>query len=210
MTRPRKPIFGVGINDADYVTRVDETHSSGIRKVKWECPFYRKWRNMLKRSYSEDYKLINKTYQNCSVVDEWLYFSNFKAWMETQDWQGKHLDKDLLVSGNKEYGPNTCLFIDQAVNKFLRGNGKSATGRLMGILKRKDSDKYAAVCCSVVTGKACQIGVFKTPEEAHKAWLCFKLEQAHILAEQQTDERIAKALINRVEILFIEFEKNKL
>jgi len=43
------------------------------------------------------------------------------------------------------------------------------------------------------------LGKFDTPEEAHRAWLRFKLVQAHILAAEQTDERVANALVDRYE-----------
>lgn len=47
----------------------------------------------------------------CSVCEEWLTFSNFKRWMEQQDYEGKALDKDLLVSQNKTYSSETCVFV---------------------------------------------------------------------------------------------------
>jgi hypothetical protein len=43
------------------------------------------------------------------------------------------------------------------------------------------------------------LGYFSTPEEAHQAWLKAKIELAKELAAEQTDPRIAKALINRYE-----------
>lgn len=49
------------------------------------------------------------------------------------------------------------------------------------------------------TGKSIYLGAFKDPDSAHAAWLSYKLEQAKILAAQQTDERVAKALVARYE-----------
>lgn len=133
----------------------------------------------------------------CFVADEWLYFSRFKAWMETQDWQGKQLDKDILVQGNKVYSADFCVFVDKKVNTFITEK-KSNKGEFpAGVDFHKG--KYRSQGRSVQTGKQEHLGCYDTPEEAHQVWLNFKLQQAVILADQQTDERVAKALIDRYE-----------
>lgn len=119
--------------------------------------------------------------------------------METQNWEGKHLDKDLLIKGNKTYSPNTCVFLDARINTFLTESGAGRGKFPIGVSLERESGKYVAQCWSIELGKNKKIGRFKTPEEAHKAWLAFKLEQAYTLAAQQTDERVSKALIERYE-----------
>lgn len=191
-----KLIYGVGINDADYnVCKTDVV--DGKKKILWVCPYYVKWRAVLERCYSEKFWKTNPTYRDCSVVPEWHLFSNFKAWMKTQDWEGKQLDKDLLLYGNKVYGPDTCVFVDQKVNLFMLENKATRGKSLIGVYFDEECGKYRARCCSVTTGKQKCLGRYTTQEEAHKAWLDFKLEQAYILADEQTDERVATALINR-------------
>lgn len=194
--KKNKLIHGIGVNDADYpvykMGKVD-----GKRKILWVCPFYVKWTSMLDRCYSK--KTIHKypSYTKCSVVPEWHYFSQFKVWMETQDWEGKHLDKDLLLKGNKVYGPDTCLFIEAELNSFILEPTKKSTNLPIGVFKSKNSDKYEARCNNGV--KCIYLGSFETIEKAHNAWLTFKLEQANIIAQKQTDQRISKALIERYE-----------
>lgn len=192
-------VHGFGINDADYNVYITGSGDNGKRKVIWVCPFYRKWIHMLERCY--DQKLHNKfpTYVGCSVCKDWKSFSTFKAWMETQNWEGKHLDKDLLIKGNKIYSPNTCVFLDARINTFLTESGACRGKFPIGVSLERESGKYVAQCWSIELGKNKKIGRFKTPEEAHKAWLAFKLEQAYTLAAQQTDERVAKALVERYE-----------
>ena len=126
----KKLVYGVGINDADYATQIKKTigYENGKQKQKliWSCHFYEKWKSMLERCYSERFKIKFPTYKDCTVCEEWLTFSNFKSWMEEQDWQGKELDKDLLVVGNKIYSPQTCCFLTKMINTFImdRENSK--------------------------------------------------------------------------------------
>ena len=91
----RKPVYGVGINDAQYKIKP----KVGGKRI--ECPYYRRWLNMLERCYDARLKERCPTYVGCYVSDEWLLFSNFRAWMCKQDWVGLYLDKDILVSYNK-------------------------------------------------------------------------------------------------------------
>ena len=114
----RSLLYGVGVNDSDYVT--DKRKN---KKVIWKCPFYEKWTSMLTRCYSLKYHKRYPTYIGCSVCPEWHYFSKFRLWMELQNWKGMDLDKDLLVKGNQVYGPDTCCFVPAAIN-YLFGSGE--------------------------------------------------------------------------------------
>ena len=107
----------MGVNDADY------TVIPTVNGKQVVCTFYRAWTAMLKRCYNPTYQANNPTYIGCTVCDEWLTFSNFKKWMMRQDFQGKQLDKDLLVKGNKLYSPETCVFVDGMINTFTIDSG---------------------------------------------------------------------------------------
>lgn len=192
----KKLVYGVGINDASYEI-YSRTTVQGRDKITWRCPFYVKWSSMLGRCYSPSVQLKQSTYIGCTVVEEWYRFSIFKAWMETQDWEGNNLDKDLLIHGNKIYGPKTCVFIDRKVNSFIVESGTKRGEWPIGVTFNKPTGKFMARCWNVTTGKCKTIGRYTTPEEAHQAWLSFKLEQAYILAQNQTDVRVAEALICR-------------
>lgn len=195
-----KLVSGVGINDADYPVHTCEV-VDGKWKITWKCPFYIKWQGMIERCYSKSFKIKHPSYAACISVPEWILFSNFKSWMQTQDWEGKELDKDLLFKGNKIYGPDTCIFVDSRVNNFIVERQARRGNYPIGVIlvKRPKSAPYRANCKSVVTRKIQYLGNYSTPEEAHAAWLTFKLEQAYILAAEQTDERVSKALIDRYE-----------
>lgn len=198
MRKRHKLVCGVGINDADYPLTQNKT-VDGKQFQTWFCPFYERWRAMLKRAYSEVYHSSFSTYAGCSVCDEWLYFSKFKAWMEQQEWKGKQLDKDLLIKDNKVYSPETCLFIEQRINLFISEKSNNTQELPTGVSWDKKASRYRAQCVSATTGKQTNLGWFDSPATAHKAWLAFKLDQAHLLAANQSDKRVAKALIERYE-----------
>jgi len=102
---PKKLIYGVGVNDVDIPTRE-------------MIDVYQRWHTLIKRCYSKKYQDRFPCYQGCIVCDEWHKLSNFKAWMESQDWEEKELDKDLFGTG-KLYSPEMCAFIPPWVNTFL-------------------------------------------------------------------------------------------
>lgn len=196
MLDKNKLVYGIGISDADSQAYkfCEETN----RKVAvGPCPFYTKWMNMLTRCYSPNYHRKQPTYIGSSVDERWHRLSNFKSWMQTQDWEGKQLDKDILFPGNKIYSPETCVFVELKVNVFTTERNSKRGELPIGVSQSKGSTKYIAECRSVVSKGKKYLGAFDTPEEAHAVWLAFKLEQAYILAAEQTDPRVAKALIDR-------------
>ena len=184
-------VYGVGLNDSDCAT---ETIVNGKRVV---CPIYRKWVNMLNRCYSKRYQSEKPSYAECVVCDEWLTFSNFKKWMDKQDWHGKHLDKDILFEGNKIYSPETCVFVDAMTNGFVIASVKRRGDYPLGVSYCAKRDRYLAYCNNPFHSTSKKVGRFKTPELAHAAWKKRKHEIACQLADLQTDERVAKALRER-------------
>ena len=195
MTRKVGVVFGFGINDADYEV-YEGVQINGKRKITWRCPYYARWCDMLKRCYSEKHLNIQPTYRSCSVCDEWKYFSNFKKWMEGEDWKDKELDKDFLIKGNKVYSPDTCIFIHKKINTFLNNRGRDRGPYMIGVAWHKPANKFVSSCNNPFTGKSVYIGLFESEEEAHLAWKKKKHYYALQLADSEyvTDERIRVAL----------------
>lgn len=152
---------------------------------------------MLERCYSIKLQERYPTYRGCTVSKEWLTFSNFRAWMVTQDFEGKQLDKDLLIEGNKVYGPETCVFVSGSVNRFTTDRGAARGEWLIGATWDKTAGKFRSSCRNPFTKKGEYLGYFTCEQEAHEAWLKRKLELAKELAAIQEDPRAAEALINR-------------
>jgi hypothetical protein len=99
--RRRKGVLTIGVNDAD-------------RRVHKEA--YSHWHGMMIRCYCESEKKRRPTYSDCSVCDEWHNFSNFLDWFYEHHKDGWHLDKDILVKGNRVYSPDTCCFVPSDIN----------------------------------------------------------------------------------------------
>jgi len=188
-----KPVYGLGVNDADYPVAVNAV-IGGKQKRLWTCPFYQSWKHMLERCYSAKYQAKSPTYSGCSVSPEWLKFSVFREWMAGQDWEEKELDKDILQPGNKVYGPEVCVFIPAALNLFMTDSAAIRGEWPIGVCWDKGNGKFRASCRNPFTGKHEHLGMFKNPNDAHEAWRKRKHELACIYADQQKDPRIAKAL----------------
>lgn len=187
----KKLIYGVGINDADYTVQLRVKGGKTIH-----CPFYTAWVGVLCRCYSDKWRIKYPTYIGCAMVESWHRFSTFRSWMETQDWKDKVLDKDILLPGNKLYGPGTCVFVSSETNKFCNENEAARGDWPIGVTLSKGK-YFVAMCKDVQTNKPKYLGSYQSSDQAHQAWLAYKLEQAYILASKQTDGRVAKALVDR-------------
>ena len=118
----KRPIYGVGINDISEYMRG--------KKV------YLVWKSMLARCYSKIFQKGNKTYQPCSVCDDWKKLSCFKDWFDANYKDGFQLDKDLFGDGSKMYSPQTCCFLPQSLNNLLKETKESSKGLPKGVGKQ--------------------------------------------------------------------------
>jgi len=174
-------VHGVGVNDFPTSTYINGK----------DIKSYYIWHAMLQRCYSvSSQKKANIAYAGCSVVKEWHSFSAFEKWFTEHYVEGYQLDKDLLVAGNRVYGPDTCVFVSREINTLLLDNKASRGDYPLGVHFYKDRQKYGA---SVrVDGVPRYLGCFATQLEAHKA---YQLAKADAIEAAKTDDpRIRKAL----------------
>ena len=193
-----KLVYGVGVNDLPYRTQVWEwvTENGGkrIRKLVFLCTYYSSWKHMLKRCYSEKYLESKPSYIGTSVCSEWLSATEFKKWMEQQEWHGKSLDKDIITPRSNLYSPETCAFVLPATNNFVTARDACRGEWPIGVDLRKRTGRYRARCENPFTRKKEHLGYFSTPEEAHEAWRKRKHELAQLVAARESDPRIVEAL----------------
>lgn len=196
MKSSKQLVHGAGVNDADYPLST-WVFIDGRQKLTWRCPIYQAWKDMLARCYSPKLKAKHPTYMGCTVAPEWHSFSAFRAWMLTRDWEGKQLDKDILMPGNKFYSPETCVLVSAQLNSFMLDGGASRGEWPIGVCWSKCAGKFQAQCKNPFTGKNEYLGVFIDPNEANEAWRARKHELALAYADMQVDPRIAVALRTR-------------
>lgn len=174
----RKKIYGKGINDLpDKLTKDGHTQRA-----------YREWRGMFSRCYGK-VKEKEPSYIGCTVCDEWKYFSNFKQWFDKNYIDGNHLDKDILVKGNKMYSPETCCFVPQRINSILVLNKKNRGRYPIGVFM----DKQGYYCSQFHWfGKHILIGRFKTVQEAFLAYKDTKEKYIRIIAKDYYERGLIK------------------
>ena len=193
-------VCGVGIIGTKYPV------SEGGRDTK----DYALWRSMLERCYSDSYQKRRPTYKGCKVSDNFKSYEYFYEWCHSQigfgnDGNGNpfHLDKDLLIKGNKVYSESTCVFIPSEINLLLVKREASRGEHPIGVYWDKTADAFIA---QINKNKGMQekLGLFNTEIEAFNAYKqakeIFIKEQANNW-KSQIDIRAYKALMNyQVEI----------
>ena len=192
-----KLIFGWGINDADYPVQRYEVINGKCKRI-WVCPYYVDWYDIIRRSKSLKLKLRRPTYEKVDITEEWKYFSNFIKWVHSQpnkDWQNCQLDKDLLCfSKNKIYSPDTCVYIDERLNQFLKDRSNDRGKYLLGVTRQGNG--YVAKCSNPFSfsedGR--YLGYFNTELEAHLTWRAKKHEYALLLADVEQYLRVVNTL----------------
>lgn len=175
-------MYGVATNDLSY-------------KETYNCRIYKTWTNMLKRCYSDSYHKEQPSYIGCTVCDDWLVFSKFKQWMSLQDYESKQLDKDLKVIGNKEYSPDTCLFLSREINSLLIKDRKRQDNDLpQGISRKKGRGVFRARLYK--QGNQYHLGHFKNVEDAEKVYKEAKQNYLLELSQAPENKEISQYLIN--------------
>ena len=163
-------------------------------------PVYSTWNAMMTRCYNENLRVKHPTYEDCTVSESFKYLSRFKDWYGNQighDQEGWHLDKDILVKGNKIYSEETCCFVPPEINSALVTSGSRRGMFSQGVTYNCTKTRYRA---RIQRGnKWKSLGTYDTPEEAFAAYKPIK--EAHIKSlankwKDQIDVRVYDALMN--------------
>ena len=184
-------VYGIGIVGTKY-----PISEGGVQTKEYEL-----WTHMLQRCYSDTYKKKRPTYEGCEVSDNFKSYEYFYEWCNKQvgfSNEGWHLDKDLLVKGNKVYNENVCVFLPQEINSLLVKCTASRGEYLIGVHWCKTNKAFRAMV-SKNKGKQEHLGYFNTEIEAFNAYKeakeSFVKEQANKWKDK-IDIRAYKALMN--------------
>ena len=154
--------FKKGIIKCPYEKRLCEIGYIGEGKYKSKgkdgkkTKAYNEWCHIIRRCYdpyciNDDRRL---SYVDCFVCEEWHCFQNFAEWFYKNYYevigQKMHLDKDILVKGNKIYSPKNCIFVPERINtlfiKATKSRGKYPIGVYEFLDKRNGNRKLRAQC----------------------------------------------------------------
>ena len=200
----RRLLAGWGINDEDEYTN-GFTMVDG-KAVRWECEYYKRWRNIVVRCYNEGSLEASPTYTDVNICEQWKYFTVFKDWMKTKPYhKGLHLDKDILFQGNKVYSPETCAFVPQYVNKSLLIRENARGEFPLGVsIKSHDPKRVNNLQAGMTDGnRRISFGVYADPMEGHRAWQVAKAQQLETIVYRYKEEDcyladVGDALLMRV------------
>lgn len=161
-------VYGIGINDFDGRVKVNG------KIVK----SYDVWHSMIERCYSNKSKEKRPTYIGCRVHKEWLSYSAFKEWFDSNYIDGYQLDKDILFKGNKIYCTDTCCFVPREINiLFVKHDAKRGECPI-GVCYCKG--RFRADIS--VNGQRKNIGIFDNKENAFNAYKEAKENQIKSMA----------------------------
>jgi len=204
---------GHGINDYEYEITRHEINDDGKYVCVWTDPCYSIWKGLLARIYRPDTVKQARVYMGCSLYYDWHYLSKFQAWFSENWVEGWSLDKDILVYGNKIYGPDTCRFVPNYINNLFTGGGSTKGEQPIGvhkdrtpIAKNKPCKRFIARCSDSSNGRV-YLGLFYTAKEAHKAWQEEKINQINNVIDRFRHEPIGykveleEALLKRIKML---------
>jgi len=183
-------VYGVGISGSE------KCKVNGVHIKSYEV-----WHDMLKRCYSAYVHKKRATYIGCTVCEEWLNYSNFKKWYDENiyyiEGQKMHLDKDILVKGNKIYSPETCVFVPQDINVLFTKTNAKRGNYPIGVYFKIESQKYVAQLQDNIKNKNLHLGYFYSPFKAFNAYKSAKEKYIKEMADKyknQIPEKVHNAM----------------
>lgn len=129
---------------------------------------YSAWSHMLERCYDVRNIGYNRYGGDGVIVSrEWHNFQDFAAWYSERYLPGMHLDKDILIPGNKTYGPNSCMLVSREINNAFSYSNH------VGVLPA--GNKFVSTIYR--NGKNKHLGTFDSIEEAKHAYWSAKIDR---------------------------------
>lgn len=152
-------VYGVGITG--------DTTRSTESKTK----HYKIWVGMIGRCYSKTNRSHIKYYKDCTVSDNFKYYTYFKEWCNKQigfGRKGYQLDKDILSKGSKIYSEATCCFVPKEINMLILKSQGNRGESPIGVYFNKSDKRF---CASLkIRGKRKHVGNYLSEEEAFYAY----------------------------------------
>lgn len=187
-----KLVCGIGFNDKKY-----PSVKNGVSLKEYVL-----WKKMIQRCYDKKFLDRRPTYTGCSVSENFKSYSYFYEWCQKQVGfknNGWHLDKDLLIKGNRVYGENTCVFIPLELNNFIVKRESLRGDFPIGVYFKKTHNMFSSEIS--IDGKKVFLGYFKNSYDAFLEYKKNKEVHAKVVAERyagSVDSRVYNSLISFV------------
>lgn len=159
---------------------------------------YNIWIHLMKRCCGERRP---KAYKDCKICDEWKLYSNFKKFYDKYCKNDSfHLDKDILVQGNKLYSPDTCVFVPREINETMHSIWVEDRSLPAGV-SMTECGKFRARCRKGEWLDQEHIGCYDTAEEAFEEYRKAKKDRIKEMADRHfrngdIDKKVYDALIS--------------
>ncbi len=202
------------LNVVDYKTedglwvkdKTTTTEDGYIRSVTRSGLLWDNLNSRCKQSYWNKYP----TYQGTQNLFE--NYQDFASWCQDQtgymniDKSGRYwsLDKDLLSPSSKIYSKENCLFVPNWINTLLISCGSVRGNYPIGVHLHKTTGKFIGKCGEY-------LGLFDTPESAHRAWQEKKLdvlEYASRHSDVENHSKLSNAIYHIAVKLRYELDNN--
>lgn len=157
---------------------------------------YTVWNGMMQRCYSPVYQAKFPTYKGCTVHPDWHNFQLFAEWFFADKYRldGWHLDKDIIINGNKVYSADTCCFIPPHLNSLLLDCKASRGGLPQGVSRH--GYRYQASIANF--GEQIYLGLYDCPFAASESYKKAKLTHIKEVAASyigDVDQRAIDSLL---------------
>jgi hypothetical protein len=166
----------------------------GVMRGDSISPFHKTWQNMINRCHNPTYNDKYKSYSDCSVIEGWYDFRNFREWCEhTHPYNTEvkfELDKDMRLQGNRVYSPETCMWIPKKLNQYINEvKGASSVTGVKGVSPAMRSgegvtDGVYEVRCADGKGGRVFLGHVNSIEEGSLIYKNYKEGRLKFLAEE--------------------------
>lgn len=161
---------------------------------------YNSWASMIARCYRPQVKAKYPNYELCTCSDEWKCYQNFGDFFEADQYRKKgwHLDKDLLVPGNKLYSAETCVFLPPALNSLVMYKTSKTESGFKGVWYDTKYKRYLAQCRVFGKEGVKTLGRYDTAEEASQVVMMTEANNYKYQAEAwegKVDPRAIEALL---------------
>lgn len=164
-----------------------------------QCLVHKVWSDMFTRCYNKNTRKKWASYEGCTVHKEWHNFQNFAEWYKNHKFynKGYHLDKDILVRGNRVYSPETCCLVPPVVNLSVGIMVNYKGEHDGGVSLDKRCNKYNSSISKF--GKERYLGLYDNERDAFDVYNKAKKEYMRELAiahKEAITSKVYEALYN--------------